>query len=233
MDVGCGPGLALSLLVEMVGADGVVVGIDASGAAIAAARERVNAEGISKQVHLVEADINSLDPSALAEWVPFDFALCRLLLTHQTDPVATLRAVARLVRPGGRIVAQDPLRDKGFPRFDPPLPNLDRIRDLDIAHLRQRGLSHDVAWEYADVCAAAGLTLVDWRGTVDFRVGDTSMLEFVRRLLPAQREGLIDSGLTTPAEIEELTRHVHEAIARGVRRSASMIMAELIAEVPA
>jgi SAM-dependent methyltransferase len=225
--------LALSLLVDMVGPDGLVLGIDASSAALATARQRVNEHGIAQQVQLVEADVNSLDPSVLGDYGQFDFALCRLLLTHQTDPAATLRAIAKLIRPGGRIVALDPLRDQGFPRLDPPLPQLERIRDLDIEHLRLRGLAHDVAWEYAELCVAAGLVVVDWRGTLDLRLNDTTMLEFVRRLLPAQRDGLIGTGLTTEAEIDQLTTHVDEAIARGVHRSASMIMGELIAEVPA
>jgi hypothetical protein len=29
----------------------------------------------------------------------------------------------------------DPLRDQGFPRFDPPIPAAERIRELDVARI--------------------------------------------------------------------------------------------------
>jgi SAM-dependent methyltransferase len=183
-------------------------------------------------VKVLEGDINTMDPGALAEWQPFDIAVCRLLLTHQRDPAATLRRVATLVRPGGRIIAQDPLRDGGFPRIDPPLVAQQRITELDIAHLRHRALAHDVAWEYGDLCCAAGLTLLEWRGTLSFALGDPSVLEFTRRLLPAQRTGLVAAGLTTDEEIDALGAEVDAAIAHGVRRASTVVLVDLIAEVP-
>jgi SAM-dependent methyltransferase len=232
LDVGCGPGLALPVLLEMVGFGGLVVGIDASADALAAARANLTNAGVSG-VELIQADVNSLDSSTLKVWTPFDLALCRLLLTHQSDAAATLRAVAHLLRPGGRIVAQDPLRDDGFPRFDPPVPAVERIKELDIAHLRHRGLAYDVAWDYADLCAQAGLRLIDWQGTIELTVHDNGGLEFGRRLLPAQQDGLVAAGLATVAEIDELTQQVDAAIGRGVHRSAGAIIVDLIAEVPA
>jgi ubiquinone/menaquinone biosynthesis C-methylase UbiE len=135
LDVGCGPGGALPLLAELVGAAGVVIGLDTSAEALAAASASLAARGVAN-VHLLEADVNVLAPDALAEWAPFDIAHCRLVLTHQPDPAATLRAVARLLRPGGRIIALDPLRSACFPRLDPPpMPAVERIIQLDIAHL--------------------------------------------------------------------------------------------------
>jgi hypothetical protein len=94
--------------------------------------------------------------AALAPWAPFDLAVCRLLLVHQQEPVATLHALTRFMRPGTRMIAIEPLRDPGFPRFDPPVPAAERVRDLDVAHIRARGLPYDIAWEYADVFARAG-----------------------------------------------------------------------------
>jgi hypothetical protein len=44
------------------------------------------------------------------------------------------------------------------------VPAAERIRDLDVAHIRARGLPYDLAWEYGDVFAAAGLQLLEWRG---------------------------------------------------------------------
>ena len=138
IDVGCGPIGTLALLADLVGPSGTVVGIEASPQATAAARTRLLSLGLTG-VHVLDADINMVDPGALLQWGPYDLAVCRLLLVHQHDPVATLRSVMRLLRPGGRLIAIEPLRDAGFPRFDPPIPAVERIKELDVAHIRHRG----------------------------------------------------------------------------------------------
>src|SRR5262245_26011733 len=52
-DVGCGVGMVTAQLAELVGPEGHVVGIDASGEQIAQARARLNGQGAT--VRLVEA----------------------------------------------------------------------------------------------------------------------------------------------------------------------------------
>jgi SAM-dependent methyltransferase len=58
-------------------------------------------------VELVAGDIHEL---GAAVGGPFDVAYTRLFLMHQPDPVRTLRQIARLLRPGGWVVAQEALR---------------------------------------------------------------------------------------------------------------------------
>jgi SAM-dependent methyltransferase len=232
IDVGCGQLGALPLLAELVGPSGVVVGLDSNAAALTDARQSLASMGL-EGVHLVEGDINQVDPAALGAWAPFDVAVCRLLLVHQVDPVATLRAIMRLMRPGGRIIAMEPLRDTGFPRIDPPVPAVERIRDLDVAHHRARGLPYDIAWEYGEVFAEAGLELLEWRGHLPLFTHDTLMLEVAARLLPAQKTGLLAAGLTTELEIDQLTAEVQAAMQRPLRRSTGIIFVDAIGEVPA
>src|SRR5438045_98726 len=95
-------------------------------------------------------------------------------LTSEACLRAGLGPVMRLMRPGGRIIALEPLRDPGFPRLDPPIPAVERIRDLDIAHIRARGLPYDIAWEYGEVFQAAGLKLLEWRGHFSLHTTDTA-----------------------------------------------------------
>jgi ubiquinone/menaquinone biosynthesis C-methylase UbiE len=113
IDVGCDQLGALPVLAELVGPDGVVVGLDSSPIALDAARTSLASLGLDR-VHLVEADINSVDSGSLAPWAPFDVAVCRLLLVHQPEPVATLRAITRFMRPGGRIIAMEPFARPGL-----------------------------------------------------------------------------------------------------------------------
>ena len=221
IDVGCGPVGALPILAELVGPTGAVVGMDASAEALAQARATLDQAGLTA-VALVQADINAGGPDAVAAGMPFDLAVCRLVLMHQADPAATLRAVARLVRPGGRIVAIDQVFDPDYPRCDPPVPAVARVFALHAAHMRSRGATPDVAWQYADLCAAAGVQLVDQQGFFTVHAADASIaLDITPAILLTQRAGLVAAGLTDEGEIQALVAELDAARGRGLRLSTS------------
>src|SRR5205807_9777256 len=44
---------------------------------------------------------------------PVDLAFCRFLLLHVLDPVVVLRRMGEAVRPGGWVVAQEPITSAG------------------------------------------------------------------------------------------------------------------------
>jgi demethylmenaquinone methyltransferase/2-methoxy-6-polyprenyl-1,4-benzoquinol methylase len=76
-----------------------VVGVDQSVEMLAAGRARISAAGLDAQVTLREARAESL-PFADAE---FDALTFTYLLRYVDDPGATLRELARVVRPGGVV----------------------------------------------------------------------------------------------------------------------------------
>ena len=78
-----------------------VVGVDQSADMLAAARRRVAAAGRSDRITLLEARAEAL-PFAAAS---FDGLTFTYLLRYVDDPEATLRELARVVRPGGRVAA--------------------------------------------------------------------------------------------------------------------------------
>ena len=121
IDCGCGPIGALAVLAEMAGPAGRVVGVDVSELAVMRARSAATALQLGN-TEVVAGDIHHLDPAALGG--PFDLAFTRLFLMHQADPVLTLRAIARLVRPGGWVIVHEPLRNPP-PRSHPPMDALD------------------------------------------------------------------------------------------------------------
>lgn len=94
VDVGCGPGALTAGLVKRLGADHVAA-VDPSEPFVTAARARL--PGVD--VHLAAAE--SL-PFADAT---FDAALAQLVVHFMTDPVAGIREMARVTRPGGVVVA--------------------------------------------------------------------------------------------------------------------------------
>ena len=100
-DLGCGVGTVTALLADLVGPEGEVVGVDASAAQLAQARERLN-PGVTN-VRFVEA-------SATATGLPhesFDLVYCRFLLLHLPDPERALREMRALLKPGGTLVCED------------------------------------------------------------------------------------------------------------------------------
>jgi demethylmenaquinone methyltransferase/2-methoxy-6-polyprenyl-1,4-benzoquinol methylase len=78
-----------------------VVGLDQSGEMLAAGRARVKAAGLADRIRLVEGSAERLP----FEDGSFDGLTFTYLLRYVEDPAATLRELARVVRPGGRIAA--------------------------------------------------------------------------------------------------------------------------------
>jgi len=94
LDVGCGPGALTAELVRRLGPDEVSA-VEPSAPFAAAARQR-----------LPEVDIRQ----AAAEQLPFadgtfDVALAQLVVHFMADPVAGLREMGRVTRPGGVVAA--------------------------------------------------------------------------------------------------------------------------------
>ena len=95
LDVGCGGGI---LAESMATRGALVTGIDLSDKALSVAR-----------LHLLESgrkvDYRKISAEELAAGMPdaFDIVTCLEMLEHVPDPASTVRACARLVRPGGRV----------------------------------------------------------------------------------------------------------------------------------
>lgn len=100
LDAGCGPGFYVAELLEEIGANGSIVGIDGSPQMLALAERRV---GPRENVELHEADVTSLP-------VPdedLDAVLSVQVLEYVADIPAVLAEFRRVLRPGGRVVIWD------------------------------------------------------------------------------------------------------------------------------
>ena len=100
LDVGCGPGFYVTELLEAVGPEGSVVGLDISADMLAVAAKRAEGHG---NVTFYEADASSLPvPDA-----GFDRAVCVQVLEYVRDVPTALREMHRALRPGGRVLVWD------------------------------------------------------------------------------------------------------------------------------
>jgi ubiquinone/menaquinone biosynthesis C-methylase UbiE len=103
LDAGCGPGETMRLMAERVGTAGRVTGIDLDAPLGAQAVEMLSTAG-HRNCSFEAIDVES---TAHVPGAPFDLVYARLLLLHVDDPVAVLRRLWSLVRPGGHLVLQD------------------------------------------------------------------------------------------------------------------------------
>lgn len=99
LDVACGPGIVLEALARNAGE---VVGCDITPAMLERAEQRCAAAGLSN-VRLVPGRVEAL-PFSDAE---FDVVVSRSALHHFLEPAATIREMARVLKPGGRMVTVD------------------------------------------------------------------------------------------------------------------------------
>ena len=155
-DVGSGPGVAACALAQRLPAARVLA-VDGAEPLLELARARAAGLGLADRLVTRRVDL----PDGLADLPQADLVWVSGVAHHLPDPVGTLRALGRLVRPGGLLA----LREGGLPqRFLPDgvapglLPRLEAItEDLVAAGGQPSGIvAHEGDWP--DLLRAAGLT---------------------------------------------------------------------------
>lgn len=151
MDVGAGGGDVSVALAAMVGRTGRVYAVDSDPLArdvvATAAAEH------SQVLAITQAGEDLLLPE------PVDLAFCRFLLLHVIDPAVVLARMAGAVRPGGWVVAQEPVTSAG--RVAGTMLSMPDARHPDVgawlpALVRQVGLELVDAWAEAPAGAGPG-----------------------------------------------------------------------------
>src|ERR1700729_2445507 len=107
VDGGAGGGDVSVALAEMVGRDGRVYAVDSDPAARDEVARAAAAAAHAQVIALTQAG----EDLSLPEEV--DLAFCRFLLLHVLEPAAVVRMMASAVRPGGWVVAQEPITSAG------------------------------------------------------------------------------------------------------------------------
>jgi ubiquinone/menaquinone biosynthesis C-methylase UbiE len=199
LDAGCGPGTITADIARRV-APGDVLGIDAAGDVVEQARAAV--DGVAN-VDVRVGDLYALDAADDS----FDVVHAHQVLQHLADPVAALREMRRVCRPGGVVAARD--GDYGAFRWYPADPALDRWLDLYETVARHNRGEPDaarflLAWAHAagfdDVRPSASVwcfatpTDREWWGE----------LWAARMTESAIARQAVAEGFATPAELDEI-----------------------------
>jgi SAM-dependent methyltransferase len=195
LDVGSGAGDVALLLADLVGPTGAVVGIDPNAAILTVARERVQTHGWTNVV-FVEGDVRT---AALPG--PFAAAVGRFVLVWVRDPVAVLRACARLVRPNGLVVFQEHDVLGGY-RAYPPSLIVEQVLRWGAPLAEAQGLDLATAYRLYGTFEAAGLPRPQLREEAPLGGGpDWAGYDALADHLRSAEPFLLEAGVTTREEL--------------------------------
>jgi len=152
LDVGCGPGTITADLAARV-APGRVTAVELAAGALELARAEAAARGRSN-VDFVVGDVHALGLAADR----FDVVHAHQVLQHVADPVAALREMRRVCRPGGTVA----VRDSDYAAFAwfPAVPELEEWLSLYRRIARSNGGEPDAGRRLLSWARAAGFAEV-------------------------------------------------------------------------
>jgi len=148
LDVGCGPG---TLTLDLRRRVGSVTALEHTEEALAIARAEAERQGVAG-VDFAVGDVHALD-------IPddsYDVVHAHQVLQHVADPVAALREMRRVTKPGGIVAARD--SDYAAFAWFPRLPLLDEWAALYQRCARANGGEPDAGRRMLSWAQAAGFT---------------------------------------------------------------------------
>jgi ubiquinone/menaquinone biosynthesis C-methylase UbiE len=221
LDVGCGLGDAALALAADLGADGEVVGLDASGAMVAGARSRARSAGCRVRFAAGDAlELSEPDGS-------FDVVRSERTLQWLTDPRAAVAEMARVLRPGGLVSLIDTawstleidVGDAGLARRVRDAMRTERRRPSNVGQ-RLADLVHDVGLEPVQQTTATQ----QW----DAWDPDGSPAPDGCFSMSSLAEDLVDAGRLDPRDRDWFVSTVHAAARKG-RFSMALTMFAVVA----
>ena len=150
LDVGCGPGSITCDFAELV-APAKVVGLDRSAEIVAQAASLAAERGV-ENVEFVTGNIYDLD----FEDETFDLVHAHQVLQHLTDPVAALREMRRVAKPGAIVAVRD--ADFHGMSWYPEVRELDDWMELYQKIARRNGAEPDAGRRLVSWAQQAGFT---------------------------------------------------------------------------
>ena len=201
LDVGCGPG---TISVDMAArvAPGLMVATDQSADVVAAAAALAVEAGVTNLTTEV-GDVYALrfDDGA------FDVVHAHQVLQHVSDPVAALREMRRVAKPGGVVAARDSVYRAMH--WYPREPGLDRWLEVYCAVAEANGGepdagSHLKAWAHAAGFSETTCSATTWCYATDGEVAWWSDLWAERTTATTLADQAVALGVSSAEELAEL-----------------------------
>ncbi|MGH2721119.1 MAG: methyltransferase domain-containing protein [Actinomycetota bacterium] len=188
LDVGCGPGFTSAELLDDVGAEGSLVGVDLSEDMLAIAASRCT----GRPATFRHADATSLPLPDRS----FDAAVAVQVLEYVTDVGAALAEVRRVLRPGGRVLVWDvDWATVSWHSADPA--RMARVLDAWDGHLAHRSLPRVLG----PALRTAGFTAVGMEAHA-FATPELTLDAYGAAILPLIRDYVASSGTAAAGDVE-------------------------------
>ena len=100
-DIGCGPGTELVRIAQVIGPDGVAIGVDPSGILLEEAQRRADGANVNVELHVRDGRDTGLQAGRC------DAVRMERVIQHVGDIDGLVAEAIRITRPGGRIVLVD------------------------------------------------------------------------------------------------------------------------------
>jgi 2-polyprenyl-3-methyl-5-hydroxy-6-metoxy-1,4-benzoquinol methylase len=212
LDFGCGAGHVSTLLAQMVGPGGEIVGVDINPDGLAKAQSRVETLGF-RNVSFRQGDASNMTFDG-----PFDAIAGRYVLQFLPDPAGMLRSLTKHLRKGG-IVAFHELSWSGR-RSVPPAPLHDQCCRWFVDYIHAAGCKSDMGLEISAVFVAAGLPRPAMNMEALIGAGETAaeVISLLTNLFVSVLPAMEAEGVVTAAEVQVETlyqRVLCEVVAGG------------------
>lgn len=199
LDVGCGIGADAVDLVELVGPDGLVTGVDFSDSLIAEAVRRTADRNLPLNFEVGDAQALRFPDYS------FDAVRTERMLMHVPNPSKALAEMSRVLRPGGRMSVQDFDWETQF--CDSPYRETTRKIALSFCDGMKNGwIGRSLPRLFREV----GMTEI----SVSFQT-ITVTFDFLQLLLGGHVARVVLAGVLSEQEADQWWTHLAEANAKG------------------
>jgi ubiquinone/menaquinone biosynthesis C-methylase UbiE len=192
VDLGCGGGAVTFELARLVAPGGFVTGVDMDEVKLALARKAAVDRGVSN-VEFLAGNVNDWgEPDA------YDVVYARFLLQHLSEPVNLLRRMWAAVRPGGRVIVEDPDIDGWC--CHPPNEGFDFFVGAYAEVIRRRGGDHASGRKLYRYFLDAGIPVPQLALVQSVSVSGESK-ELAWSTLDATSEAILAEGVATSGQL--------------------------------
>lgn len=196
LDVGTGAGDVALLVADLVGPEGIVIGIDFNAELIQTARARVASAGIENVSFIIgDAAMVDLDHD-------FDAIVGRCVLFFSAEPAALVRRLADFVRGSGIVAFQEPANATLAPMSLPRSQLLEQLWVWILETYRRAGMDLYMGLRLHGIFAEAGLPAPEMH--LDAAVGggpDWPGCEYMARLVRTILPQVTKLGVATEEEV--------------------------------
>lgn len=153
IDMACGSGAMTAFLAKSVGPTGHVFAVDISLDQLAVAKEHIAFEQLTN-VTFVQEDI--LNPKKLPK-ESADLIYGRFILMHLTNPLKAIMNMKDLLKPGGVVAGEEPIKKSNASSYETALFN-EYIASI-IALGKSLGLDYNIGERLAEIYQNAGFEI--------------------------------------------------------------------------